>query len=208
MKIISVHFPKAGGSSLRVQIERLMGESLLLDYGHDPLGRFGKETVHELPPGIRMVHGHFRAARYAIGDAFRFTFLREPVENPLSHYFFWQKAGPFGSPWHSKFLSEWPTIVEFARYEPLRNLMSEGYFGGYDMSRFDFVGFNETRIDDYARLGTMLGLTLDGALHTNRMEGSWTERAAIKHDARISATLRSLLANDLRFYEKQRAAWR
>ena len=21
--------------------------------------------------------------------------------------------------------------------------MSEGYFGGYDMSRFDFVGFNE-----------------------------------------------------------------
>jgi hypothetical protein len=89
MKCISVHYPKAGGSSLRVQFEWLLGPALLLDYGNDPLGSNGRLSVNSLPPEIRMVHGHFKAARYKnVPDAFRFTFLREPVENLLSIFFF------------------------------------------------------------------------------------------------------------------------
>ena len=91
MKIISVHFPKAGGSSLRVQIERLMGQSLLLDYGHDPWDDLGRKLYMNCRPasGWSTATSGPRATRSAM--RFRFTFLREPVENLLSHYFFWQR---------------------------------------------------------------------------------------------------------------------
>jgi hypothetical protein len=208
MKIISVHFPKAGGSSMRIQLERLAGQNLLLDYGHDPLSRYGSETVSELPTGICMVHGHFRPARYAqVSDALRLTFLRDPIENLLSIYFYWQTVPLTGNSWHSKFLSEWPTIVEFAQWSPLQCLMSETYFGGFDMSRFDFVGFNETRLSGYEKLGKMIGLPLDGTIHSNQTKGSWIGRMEMRHDPRIGPQLRSLLAKDLRFFEKQRAIW-
>jgi hypothetical protein len=208
MKIISLHFPKAGGSSLRVQFEKLLGSDLVLDYHHDPLGPHAAQTVDKLPPGKRMVHGHFRATRYArVNDAFRFTFLRNPIENLLSIYFFWLTFPEHGNPWHSKFLLEKPTIEEFAKYPPLRRLMSETYFGGYDISGIDFVGFHETRLADVPKLSAMIGLPLDATLQLNRTESGWESRAEIENDCKKIETLSLLLADDLRFFEKQRAKW-
>src|SRR5215216_4389072 len=142
MNIVSVHFPKAGGHALLVQLRYLLRDSLLEDYSHDPLGPNGGEVVDELPLGIRMVHGHFHAARYEkVENAFRFTFLRHPVEYQLSQYFFWRTFPEFDpDSAHAKFLREMPTIEEFARSGPTRRMMSQTYFGRYDMSRFDFVG--------------------------------------------------------------------
>lgn len=208
MKIISVHFPKAGGTSLRIQFERILGTSVLLDYDHDPLGPHSAQMVDELPSSTRMVHGHFRAARYEqISDAFRFTFLRDPVGNLLSIYYFWQTWPESGNFWHSKFLLERPTIEAFAQYAPLQHLMSESYFGGYDMSRFDFVGFYETRSIDIAKLSMKIGLPLDATIHVNRTNNNSETRADIENDPKIIGRLSSLLANDVRFFERQRAIW-
>jgi hypothetical protein len=208
MKLISLHFPKSGGTSLRIQFERLLGSRLLLDYNHDPLGPNAGIADHELPLGHRMVHGHFRAGRYdEVRDAFRFTFLRNPVENLLSIYFFWQTYPEQGNPWHSKFLREKPAIAEFAKYGPLRRLMSETYFGGYDMSRFDFVGFHETRSTDIPKLGELIGLPLHALFEANRTVGGWERRTEFKNDQKKIKDLSDILADDLRFFEKQRAIW-
>jgi hypothetical protein len=210
MKIISLHFPKAGGNSLRIQFEKHLGSSLLLDYDHDPLGPNATQTIEELPPGTRMVHGHFRAVRYdQMRDAFRFTFLRNPIENLLSIYYFWGTLPENGSnPWHSKFLREKPTVEEFAKkYTPLQRLMSETYFGGYDMSRFDFIGFNASRLIDIPKLSKMIGLPLDATVQVNRTETGWERRAEIKNDPTVMARLSALLADDISFFEKQRAIW-
>src|SRR5688572_6285080 len=125
MNVVSVHFPKAGGHALLVQLQYLLGDNLLVDYEHDPLGPHAAQVVEELPPGVRLVHGHFRAARYdKVRNAFRFTFLRHPVDTLLSHYFFWQTfSAPDSQSWHVKFLSDKPTIEEFAQFGPIRRLM-------------------------------------------------------------------------------------
>ena len=107
------------------------------------------------------------------------------------------------------FLREKPTIEEFAKkYHPLQRLMSETYFGGYDMSRFDFVGFNETRLADISKLSEMIGLPLDATVQFNRTESGWERRAEIKNDHIVLARLSTLLADDLSFFERQKAIWR
>lgn len=208
MNIISVHFPKAGGHSLFMQLLCLLGDSLLADYDHDPLGPNAVQTVAALPPGTRMVHGHFRAARYAkVGNAFRFTFLRHPVDNLLSIFFYWLALPEATNAWHEKTLEARPTIEEFAQYAPIQRLMSDTYFGGYDMSRFDLVGFSETRSADYRKLGNMIGLPIDPSIHLNQTEGDREQRARITSDAGLMRRLSALLSDDIRFYEKQRKIW-
>ncbi len=201
--IVSVHFPKAGGSSLRIQLESMLGESLLQDYAHHPLGPHAMEEVDELPCKYKMVHGHFRASRYSnLKNRFLFTILRNPVENLISIYFFWRDFPPSDNSWHLKFLNEKPSIVEFARYAPLRRHMSDAYFGGFDMKAFDFIGFHEARREDYLKLGALTSLPLSGEVHTNRTENGHEERAAIMSSQKTMRELEDLLADDLTFYNR------
>jgi hypothetical protein len=44
-RVVSIHFPKAAGSSLRVQFVKLLGDSVALDYTHDPLTSTGREAA-------------------------------------------------------------------------------------------------------------------------------------------------------------------
>ena len=200
---VSVHFPKAGGSSLKIQLESVLGEGLLQDYAHDPLGPHAMEEVHELPPNCKMVHGHFRASRYSqVKNRFLFTILRTPVENLISIYFFWRTFPLSDNPWYVKFLTEKPSILEFARYTPLQSLMSGSYFGGFDMNEIDFIGFHETRLEDYPKLGSLINLPLSGEVHTNRTEEGHEERAAVTNSQRTMGELADLLADDLRFYDR------
>jgi hypothetical protein len=198
-----VHFPKAGGSSLKVQLIDMLGENLLLDYEHHPLGQHAMEEVYELPPQYTMVHGHFRASRYTkLRERFLFTFLRNPVDNLVSIYFFWRDFPDTGNYWHSKFLREKPSILEFARYGPFQRHMSEAYFGGFDMNHVDFIGFHETRMDDYRKLESLINLPLRGDLHANKTENGREERAAMMQSKETMGALADLLADDLRFYDQ------
>ena len=200
-QIVSVHFPKAGGSSLLVQLVNLLGDTVALDYNHDPLTSEGKETA-DFPSGKRLVHGHFRAQRYASATGYWMTFLRHPVDNLISIYFFW-KTYPVTHAVHAQFLSESPSITEFARYPGLSNLMSETYFGGFDMRRFDFIGFYEHRDTDIPRLAADLGLQLVADIYENRTAES-VERRALEANLSVRRQLTDLLSADVAFYERIR----
>ena len=198
-RLVSIHFPKAGGTSLRVQLATALGDSLRLDYDHDPLTERGMETA-PFPPGMRAVHGHFRAARYAGASAFWLTFLREPIDNVLSVYLFWRVTPPHGNPVHDRFLAERPSVLGFAAYSSIRTLMSERYFGAFDMGRFDYIGLYEDRTADLRRLGRVLGVPLDPGLHENRTADG-DQRAAML-DPPTRSRLRNLLRADIEFYDE------
>jgi len=181
----------------------MLGDGLLLDYEHDPLGPHGMEEVDELPAQYKMVHGHFRASRYSkLTKRFLFTFLRNPVDNLISIYFFWRDFPATDNYWHMKFLKEKPSMLEFARYAPFRRLMSEAYFGGFDMNRVDFIGFHETRRDDLLTLGSLINLPLSVDVHANKTEEGREERAAIMQSRKTMGELADLLADDLDLYNR------
>lgn len=200
-RIVSVHFPKAAGSSLQVQFMKLLGDKVVLDYDHDPLTPAGMQTA-DFPDRKTLVMGHFRAQRYASADAFWMTFIRHPVDNLISIYFFW-KAFPETHGVHAQFLRERPSILEFAMYPGLQNLISETYFGGFDMNRFDFIGFYENRETDIPRLAKALDVPLVAAVHENRTSES-TERLELESDVSVQRKLSDLLAQDVAFYEQLR----
>lgn len=199
-RVVSVHFPKAAGTSLHRQFTDLLGDAVLLDYGNDPLV-VGRGATVGFPCGKRLVHGHFHPQRYAHADAYRMTFLRHPVDNLISIYFFWRTYPESDNPVHVRFLRERPSILEFAAYPGINRLMSETYFGGFDMGRFDFIGFYESRDTDIRRLAGELGLPLRADRHENRTADS-DERRAIEADASIRRRLTDILAADVAFYER------
>ena len=209
LELIYVHFPKAAGTALVQSLRSHYGESALPDYSHSPPDSWS----HDPPapgPEVRAVFGHFHANRYAAySEAFRFTILREPVDNLISIYYFWRNYPPSTYPAHERFLAEKPTILEFAEYPELRRLASSGYFGGVDIGDLDFVGFFERRKDDLSKLSALLGFKLDSELTINRTSSEFDlERARLKEDTRTRQLLRELLADDVSFYERACDRWR
>jgi hypothetical protein len=202
--VIFVHVPKAGGSSMLRQFEAGFGPALLQDYDRPPLSREGGAPGEPLPAGTRAVIGHFHAARYdRVAHAFRATILRHPVDNLISIFFFWRTLAPARNvPAHLRFLAESPSFEAFARYPEFRTLMSVAYFGGYDMDRFDFIGFHETRSDDIPLLAKAIGIPLDPAVHVNRTHADAREVAALRSDAPLMRRVKKSLADDVIFYEK------
>jgi hypothetical protein len=187
-------------------MEAAWGARVILDYyKHDPLTLSGCDTADGLPRGARAVHGHFRPHRYdCFKEAFRLTFLREPVDNLISIYCYWKSCPEHGNHVHSRFLAEQPSIFEFATYGGLQTLASETYFGGYDMGRFDFIGFHETRAQDLPELASLLGLPLGEDVHENRTSGN--ERQELASNPQIIAHLKTCLSKDINFYESLFAA--
>ena len=210
LELVYVHFPKAAGTALVQSLRNHYGESALMpDYSHSPPDSWSHDPP-TLGPGVRAVFGHFHANRYAAySSAFRFTFLREPVDNLISIYYFWRNYPPSGYPAHERFLAEQPTILEFAEYPVLRHLASSCYFGGVDIGDLDFVGFFERRKDDLRTLSNRLGFRLDPELTINRTSSEFDlERAQLREDTRTLRLLRERLADDVAFYERACDRWR
>ncbi|CAN5208325.1 hypothetical protein BH09PSE1_BH09PSE1_07290 [soil metagenome] len=165
----------------------------------DIFGKFGKDTA-PFPEEKRLVHGHFKATRYEGSDAFTFTFLRHPVDQMLSWYFYWLEHPDMGGEHMDRFNRERPTILEFAKTDRYAVAMSEVYFGGFDMRRLDFIGFHETRSADMAALGEKLGIALSPDVHSNPT-APHSLRQTVLEDPTTMAKLRTLLAADIAFYE-------
>ena len=94
-------------------------------------------------------------------------------------------------------------MLEFAAYPGISTLMSETYFGGVDMRRFDFIGFHETRAADLRRLGADLGLPFAAETHENRTADT-ADRREVKADVALRRQIADLLAADMAFYDRLR----
>jgi hypothetical protein len=202
-RVVSVHFPKAAGSSLHFQLSKLLGDKVALDYTHDPLTSAGKETA-EFPSGKRFVHGHFRAQTIRIHRRILDDFLASPGRQSNLDLFFLESFTGTG-PRASRAISPRPTldpeVCDVSRHK--LSLMAETYFGNFDMSRFDFIGFYENRDADVPRLAKVLGLPLEAGLHENRTAET-VERLELEADISIRRQLNDLLAADVAFYERLR----
>jgi hypothetical protein len=213
--LISVHFPKAGGSAFAAQLQRAYGVgNVLTIYDDDPADPANplwwnrdwflkKRPVTTLP--YTVVHGHIPIIQYdLIQDARRIVMLREPVQNLISIYFYWQSLFESGASGHAIFefvKKRRLGLLETAEIPQLRWLMSRTYFGDYDMRRFDVIGVHEQRAAFMKAVSELVGKPLSADVTANVTPPS-AARGDAMNDARLLATLRALLSDDLRFYER------
>lgn len=211
--IISVHTPKAAGSSFLQQLQRVFGgENLLLDYDDDPADvrsrrnidpdSYGLKPITSLRP-YRAVHGHFHPAKYDfVGNAFRLTFLRHPVDNVVSIYRFWalHSESQLDTPAFRYFKQQQLSLQELASLPIIRHLYTRTYFENYDMGRFDFIGSYSNYHRELQRLSELLDVEFDSTLRVN-VTDEITSQFRLP-DTLDTASLSEILSDDISFFER------
>jgi hypothetical protein len=215
VEIISVHFPKAGGSSLRQSFVAAYGKDAVhFDYTDDPAdpcscysldpdGCRRKAREVGCAPGVKVVHGHFHPSKYELmSNAKKITFLRHPVDNLISIYYFW-KTLKEGHCLLNYARNSQLGLLDVARLPAIRYLLSRTYFGGVDMDTFDFIGFMESYAEDLRMLSGLLSIPIvESKENFNRYPGYQDKVGAIRSDNRLMSTLHDCLIEDIRFYER------
>lgn len=210
--ILSVHLPKAAGTTfLRLLQNALNAQSVLTDYADDPCdpcsqrnldpdGYFARPKA--LPIGCRAVHGHFHIHKYATTqNAFRLTFLRDPVDTLLSIHFYWQTLGRGRNKLHDYFLDQQLNVFQTAKLPMLRYLLSRNYFQGVNMASFDFIGRFESFSEDLERLSSKIGLSFSSNIHLNQTLVEGNQQQEMAADPKVRARLRDILSDDVAFFE-------
>lgn len=103
--VISVHTPRAAGSSFKQALTTAFGTAAVrFDYGDQPgdpaapvnldperfFAAWDARDFSELK-GVRVIHGHFHVNKYrTLPGARRITFLRHPIDRLISHYLHWR----------------------------------------------------------------------------------------------------------------------
>ncbi|MGI9433156.1 MAG: hypothetical protein ACR2PQ_13125 [Myxococcota bacterium] len=149
--LVSIHVPKTGGITFREILEDLAEGHVAHDYDDRPLApaspwkrlrqRLRRPT---LPPGTRVVHGHFVATKYwkRYPDARYLAWFREPVERLASHYYYWQREPDLENATCRRLLDEKLSLVEFASIPEMRNVHSR-FLGAVPVEALAFVGITE-----------------------------------------------------------------
>ncbi|MFG1461529.1 sulfotransferase family 2 domain-containing protein [Xanthobacter sp. DSM 24535] len=224
VELVSVHVPKCAGTSLRLALERAYGGTAVFwDYADgvgnptsamniDPEGFFARWQAADWSTfPYRAIHGHFHPNKYRTLPAkVRATFLRHPLTRLVSHYYFWQRRWEHGSHPVRDYVNERNLSLEaFAHLPIIRYFYTRLYFRDVDMASFDFIGFCETATEDFARLESALGMTLDlGRENMNTTPEYAGALEEVHCDPAQTERLRALLSDDIAFYEalRERAA--
>jgi hypothetical protein len=218
VKLLFVHVPKCGGSSIREAVRRQFGERLFVDddapadptslMNIDPDGfleRYHGGT-YDFLMGVEAVTGHLWIRKYdPVKADIRAVILRHPVERTISHYFYWRKLGRPEQPLRKHLLTAELDIVRFARLPIIRWFYTRQFFRDTDMGVFDYVGNYSDLEKDWA--GVMRRLSLDHppvrVNETREISPDYPSRYdEIARDPRTMATLRDLLVDDINFYER------
>lgn len=160
--IVSVHMPKAGGSTFKNVLQKKYGGSMQLDYDN-PMSKSFEERTNEAIKfdeklnslkrisyrirGIKCIHGHFLPYKYKKmlpnKDVIFVTWLRDPVERLISHYYFWKRIySKDSSPFHRKIVEESWSVEQFCLCDEMKNFYSN-FFWEFPIDNFDFIGLVE-----------------------------------------------------------------
>mgnify|MGYP001074546860 CR=1 FL=1 len=166
--IISLHTPKAGGTSFKMLLENHYKKGFKSDYIDIPINKPLKDRLEDIDLfkskmtfikrrifkyRFKCVHGHFLISKYSAfidnKDVKYITWLRDPLERLISHYYYWQRAynSETSAPLHLKVIEEGWTLEEFCLSKEMQNMYSQ-FLLDFPIERFDFIGIMEYFDDD------------------------------------------------------------
>jgi hypothetical protein len=162
--IISLHLPKTAGTSFKTSLEAHFGHRYRDDYGDQGIsksvaerGKLALTAALALAAQglgeVACVHGHFLPLKYLLlatrCDLTFVTWMREPAERMLSHYYYWLESydRSTSAPHHRKVVEEGWTLEQFCLSEQFRNIYSQ-YLWGFPLENFAFIGISEHYRED------------------------------------------------------------
>jgi hypothetical protein len=158
-KIVSIHIPKAAGTSFRKILENLFGSSNIAPPRIIPSGSSKDEGEAFLKGPWRVCHNHWAIdAVKEWGEVDIISILREPVERYLSYYNFWKSMPPASitGKYFQRFKKENPSFVDFLKYDFMANESFE-YVRPELKHKFKFIGTVEYLKESVDTLSEMYG---------------------------------------------------
>ena len=154
--ILSVHIPKTAGSRFRQILEGRYGRGLALYYGADsprthPLARrktseFDVAMLQDMArAGVKVFHGHFKTRHLAAiePDPSRYwIWLREPVEQTVSHYHFVKREEGHANVLSRQINRRDLTVTGFAALDRMKAFQSR-CCEPFALADYGFVGISE-----------------------------------------------------------------
>lgn len=157
--------PKTAGSSFAATLADYYGSKLLKDYSDFPINtpmyernkaaiEASLSNAEKDFQNVECIHGHFLPVKYLLlSNKQKTTFvtwMRNPVERVLSHYYFWKRSCNLETapPLHKKVIEEDWSVERFCLAPELKNLYSQFLFG-FPLENFSFVGIAEFYDDDF-----------------------------------------------------------
>ena len=183
--ILSIHMPRAAGTSLSESLHRQFGERLLLDYGDaaefttpQAIRHRAARTVAtrqragDIARDYDAIHGHFIADKYMglFPDARFIAVFRDPYEQALSDYVY---LSTFEYRYRGKrhaivemFRQAKMTFEEFLVWDVVRNPQSQ-LLGSLGLDALAVVGIREQFGRTVALINRRLGLDLRSDIRLN-----------------------------------------
>lgn len=168
IEIVSLHIPKTAGTSFRTILKDKIGESRVvrLDIHDENDIRLNEKafTKDKLKKKIKVVHGHFRFVdireKFDLEPSVKYiTWLRDPVERVMSHYYYLIKmaAIKMGEQAEDEILSKiGKTLEEYVIHDQNRNEMSY-FLEGSSLDDFDFIGIQKDFENELSRFRKVMG---------------------------------------------------
>ena len=217
LELIFVHVPKTGGTSLQMTLLDHFESDLFRDYADRPanplspmnldpdgfLRRCHASNYAELA-GKRAIIGHFWIEKYApLTATLRATLLREPIARALSHYCYWRINVDHNNPVCRYVIENKLSFHEFCRLPQIRRYYSGLFFGGVDMERFDIIANYDALERGWHSVLPSLGLPEDWRRFNVTVGAEYSRlKTEVFQDGPLMSDLRTLLADDIDFYER------
>ncbi len=167
--IVSLHTPKAGGSSFKVLLQNHFKTQFKSDYSDTPFNtekslrqldaikfdkkfRLYKKSLYQLK-GVECIHGHFLPYKYnslfGNKNVNFITWLRDPIERMASHYYYWQRAYDKNKSlnFHKQVVEQKWSLEKFCFSEEVRNFYDQ-FLWKCPIDNFSFVGILEHYSED------------------------------------------------------------
>ena len=198
VKLLSVHIPKAAGTTFREVLSGVYGVGRVFeDYGGTPVAEL------QIADTIRVIHGHFLADKYSerFPTARRIVWLRHPLFRLISEYFYAQTLQDRTNPAHAQLLDQHLSLLDFAALPAMQNTISI-WLNNVSLEGFDFVGIQEFYPQDLYDLQQHLGwpdLPVE-ARNTNRYPAYSQHIQDILADTQLVNQLAQFNRTDLQLY--------
>jgi hypothetical protein len=207
--IVSIHIPKTAGTTFLGLLKNEYGDKLVKYYKQKPLKyRYDKkdpkkifiECISSSEPQI--IHGHFVADRVInVKNPSYITWLRNPVERVISHYFHWTRNPDLSQPLCKKMIETNMTLLEFAREDSMQNIQSY-FLGDVDIEKFDFIGITEKFNKSIELFNSLYNVDLKNILKVNNNPNKQNKTYENEIDNDIYDNIRQLNLKDMNLYRK------